>query len=598
MKKARIQVIVWFFLVTTTVIVFYVVTRPREPVEKLTERALSDQVMGVFDDKVQGLVSSKIDLEGKRIETEKLKEQATQDNIKAQIADIPFYRRLYRGGGIGLTVSLCLAVLIGSIGFAAAYILRASVFVAKIHNAEIPIPRKELPKMVPVINSMAIAEQLYAKADTAHLAIDLYAKIASTATAQIAALAQHGNLFQPTADAMLPNALPAATLTFADLLKQEMIAPGKPLIMGFHAGEPEYRDIKNLKSVAIAGWQGSGKTSSAAYILGASVLGYNAEAYVIDPHKSHDEGMYSRIQPLEQTGLVTVINPFDTSALIHTINTRLDRRLRGDESSERPLIFVIDELARLAKMDCFDELVTLLERCTEETRKANIVFLGISTKWTARHFRGRADIRGCMNSALVHKCKPSQADLLLEDSAEKKLVEQLDRPGDAILLTDYAGTKTVSMPYCTRRDMETVAAMVGNQRGVITISNCEANGATPGGKFTPLDVSTETPETVVGTSETCQPTFGEVVRARLAHILIDTKPMSQNKLAELAGISKKDMSEYLNGKRNVSEALQTQILQILDTLKKQGNTLETSGETEQETDVETVLRTMKPETVH
>ncbi len=39
---------------------------------------------------------------------------------------------------------------------------------------------------------------------------------------------------------------------------------------------------------------------------------------------------------------------------------------------------MIDELARLAKMECFEELLNLLERCTEETRKANITFFGSS----------------------------------------------------------------------------------------------------------------------------------------------------------------------------------------------------------------------------
>ena len=64
--------------------------------------------------------------------------------------------------------------------------------------------------------------------------------------------------------------------------------------------------------------------------------------------------------------------------------------------------FVIDELARIAKLDIFDEILGFIERCTEETRKANITFFGGSPKWTARHFKGRADIRGCMNSMLKY----------------------------------------------------------------------------------------------------------------------------------------------------------------------------------------------------
>jgi hypothetical protein len=68
-----------------------------------------------------------------------------------------------------------------------------------------------------------------------------------------------------------------------------------------------------------------------------------------------------------------------------------------------------------------------------------------------------------MNSMLIHKTKPSQADLLLEDAQDKKLVKQLQRPGEAILVTDYAPPVIVTMPYCCQQDMETVAAMIGTK---------------------------------------------------------------------------------------------------------------------------------------
>jgi hypothetical protein len=116
----------------------------------------------------------------------------------------------------------------------------------------------------------------------------------------------------------------------------------------------------------------------------------------------------------------------------------------------------------MAKTEYFDDLLQLLERCTEETRKANITFLGGSPKWTARHFKGRADIRGCMNTMLVHKTKPSQADLLLEDSQDKKLVKQLHNPGEAVL-ADINGTKLTKIPFCTRQDMEVVAHKISQQ---------------------------------------------------------------------------------------------------------------------------------------
>jgi hypothetical protein len=165
-----------------------------------------------------------------------------------------------------------------------------------------------------------------------------------------------------------------------------------------------------------------------------------------------------------------VINPFDTPALLEELNHILDRRLSGEIPSQQAILLVIDEMARLAKMECFDTLVTFLERCTEETRKANITFIGGSHKWTARHFKGRADIRACMNSMLIHKTKPSQADLLLEDAQDKHLVKHIQHPGEAILVTDYDVPNLVSIPFCGPQDMQAVATMLNQNTAKATPS--------------------------------------------------------------------------------------------------------------------------------
>ena len=256
--------------------------------------------------------------------------------------------------------------------------------------------------------------------------------------------------------------LPAGfgTPTFSALLRSGEIDRGKPLIVGYEQGQPQYRKLDVFKSMAIAGHQGSGKTRSMGYLIACAAVACDARVYVCDPHGKDADSLYALIKPLEQTPLVTIINPFDLPVLITQLETTLNRRLSGEERSDPPILFVIDELARVAKMEVFDTLLQFIERCTEETRKANITFFGGSPKWTARHFKGRADIRGCMNSMLIHKTKPSQAELLLEDSQDKKLVRELQRPGDAILVTDFGDPHIVSMPLAERDDMQIVADLI------------------------------------------------------------------------------------------------------------------------------------------
>lgn len=244
------------------------------------------------------------------------------------------------------------------------------------------------------------------------------------------------------------------TPTFRQLLNQGAIAPGQPLIMGYNNGMPEHRTIEGLKALGIAGWQGSGKTWSSAYLMGSFVYCYGAKGYLLDPHRRHRESLSSRLKPLIESGFVHAVNPFHAKKLLEDLDRILDRRLAGQEPCTPAIIIMFDELSRLVKSsgDILTLIVGFLERCTEETRKANMLFVGCSSKWTARHFGGRADIRGCMNSSLVHKTKKSQAELLLEEPEEKALLKELKRPGEGVLVTDFSGPVKVAIPYCTNDD--------------------------------------------------------------------------------------------------------------------------------------------------
>jgi hypothetical protein len=353
-------------------------------------------------------------------------------------------------------------------GYSRAKVKHASVYVAKIgQHSEIPIHQKDLQSFYPIAVNLSLAE-IEASASTAHeKAYRISRQMLEDITDYTRALAGKRGLLAQDSHSLEggeQHVLPimAASPTCEALLQNGMLASGKPLILGYdRQGHPQMRSLQDLKSLAVAGWQGSGKTLSMGYLVASSILAYGVQVYVIDPHKQHPESLSSLITPLEQTGHITIINPFDTPALLEKLNRTLDRRLSGEESSSPGILLMIDEMARLAKMECFETLVTFLERCTEETRKANITFIGASHKWTARHFKGRADIRACMNSMLIHKTKPSQADLLLEDAQDKNLVKQIQRPGEAILVTDYDQPTVVSIPFCTHKDMHTIAAMIG-----------------------------------------------------------------------------------------------------------------------------------------
>ncbi len=390
------------------------------------------------------------------------------EKIRLRIETLPRYAALKFYSAVGLLAFLSLSLIILAGGYTGAKIRQSSVCTARIGpHSEIPVHYKDLQHFYPIAVNLSLAE-IEASVSTSHEnAYQISRRMLDDITHYTRVLAdQRSRKSSGSSTINMEATGPSQHLTytpnFAHLLNNEMIAPNKPLILGYNRqGQPQYRTLQDLKTVAVAGWQGSGKTLSMAYLTASIILAYRTQAYIIDPHKHHAESLSSLLQPLEKTGYVTNVNPFETPLYIRRLNETLDRRLNGKELSTPGILLIIDEMERMAKMDCFDELIAFLSRCTEETRKANITFIGSAHKWTARHFKGRADIRGSMNSMLIHKTKPSQADLLLEDAASKHLVKQLQQAGEAILCTDYDAAPTiVSMPLCTRDDIQTIANML------------------------------------------------------------------------------------------------------------------------------------------
>jgi hypothetical protein len=373
-------------------------------------------------------------------------------------------------GTAGFLASICLSLVIVATG----YRRKLSVFIARIRGAEIPIPYPDLSKMAETVNDLALAEKIEATAP--EKAFALYERMADRRLHELQALrgvfGHPAGSVQNTSQHAL-NPAPISTPTFSELFRRGEIGPGKRLICGFAPdGSPQHRNFEDLKAVSVAGWQGSGKTLSMAYLATSLLLiDERTEVYVVDPHFKHPQGLGYILQPLERTGRLHIVNPFDLTPFIADMNTRINKRLADEEPSAAPVVIIFDEFASFAKAnpEMFKAvLIPFLERCTEEVRKANCLCVIGSTKWGARHFAGRADIRELIPSLLLHKTKASQADLLVEDSKEKKLVKALTLPGQALLSTSHdADPCVVTIPFIQPADILEVAQQANGAPVVI-----------------------------------------------------------------------------------------------------------------------------------
>lgn len=382
-------------------------------------------------------------------------------------------------GGLKRSFTACFALLmiLGPVAiifaWAKAHIERSVVHIFQIGNNKIPVHKRNLPIASQIVMGLTTAEKLD-KLDTGiEKAVEIY-----TAVADLQLRLSRNHALSPSSNVWpaLSESSPMVVSSphFRELLDTNQIAPGKPLIMGFNEqGQAQCRAPEDIKSMAVAGWQGSGKTLSTAYLVASILYQYpTAEIFVIDPHRDHPKGLTAIIAPLAASDRLHLVNPVETHQILSQLFQLMDARLSGSQPSDPPVFLVIDELPRLAKSlsdEHFELFIKFLEAATEETRKTNITFIGAGTKWDARNFKNRKDIRAGMPSLLVHKCKPSQADLLLEDSQEKKLVKALKAPGECLLATSHdADPQLVRMPLITAQDIRHLVTLVANGSSIET----------------------------------------------------------------------------------------------------------------------------------
>ena len=443
----------------------------------------------------------------------------------------------------------------------------STLYVQLEEHVRIPVKYRDLKNSMPLATQYLSTKEAAALSENRQEAFKMFVQLAQTAAAFNKSLPQMVN-----ASAALP-AAPSEIIaaagpvpTFKDLLSAGMIAPNKPFVMGFsQSNQPQFRVREDIKALAIAGSQGSGKTYSMAYLV-SSILYQIPDAlvYVIDPHNRHEKSLTALIAPLAQCDRLKLINPVETYTTLSKLERLLDARLSGLAPSEPAVFLVIDEMARLisiledAHLDAF---IAFLARCTEETRKANITVIGGSVKWKARYFRNRADIREGMESFLVHKCKPSQADLLLEDAQEKKMVKGLTLPGQCLLATSHdADPQIVQMPLITKQDIQQITQLISNGAPVV-ISQVNVDQ-----RVESVDLPDSTAVERVEFNETDTQFLQKIQELKT------TQQWSLGELSRRANVDKGLLSKVLSGKDSLSPGVKKNLETLLNREGQQEST--------------------------
>jgi ABC-type dipeptide/oligopeptide/nickel transport system ATPase subunit len=328
-------------------------------------------------------------------------------------------------------------------------------------HSKIPVHKRDLTLSSQIALALVNAEQLKQENAGLEKALQIHAAIADLQIRQARAL----GFQQPVLPAhQEESAFPERpTPTFQQLLLSGEIAPGKPMILGYEHGNPRKGSFLDIYSAAVAGESGSGKTATLLFLIGSGLVSGKIRFLGIDPHYPHPKSLGFKTKPLWESGLMTMAtNKDDSLKVLKEVERIIDRRLQQLDTDETPVVLVIDELAFLAKTALGKPLAHTMERISTEGRKCAVYMLASSQTWLVARTGDSSVVRDTLTSAYVHRIKPKQANLLLQDKEEAdKVKKYVKQAGDVLLCPVNDDSVVCKMPYTTDTDMQHLTIMFG-----------------------------------------------------------------------------------------------------------------------------------------
>jgi hypothetical protein len=261
---------------------------------------------------------------------------------------------------------------------------------------------------------------------------------------------------------------------------------------------------------------------------------------VLDPHGQHPESLSKSLPKTSHFVFLDANNPVKG---LYTIGRELQSRLDAPNKHSAPVVLCVDELAYCTRQRYAPTLQVLLERISCEGRKTAVYVLASSQDTRVRK---SGDFRDTLSSAYLFNIKSGMARSLLQDKEEVQRhgkVRELNEKGVALFVPTEDESRVVRVPYCAPRDMQYIEAIYRNM-------NSPEKQPEQG-----FEQSREQDEQV---------TVHQMFKQRL-----EQHGISLNMVSKQTGIAKSTLSNFLNGKGNLTPEQQTTLEHTLNSLQKQ-----------------------------
>lgn len=246
--------------------------------------------------------------------------------------------------------------------------------------------------------------------------------------------------------------------TFAQLLDQGLIGPGKPLILGFNAasGQPITGAWKDLYSCGVGALQGAGKSWLLAFLLGQSAAA-GGRLIICDLHAGDNESLANRISALSSAFMCAVAStPKEIESAFAVADDKLEKRKTN--SARWPIVLVADEWTSLLRTSAGSKLPFHIQNIAEQGRKFNVNGILAAQAWTKA---ASSDVRNQLTSHYVMRQRPEEARYQLGLRADQLPDDIRGLPDATGYLLNVSGELTkIVVPFMTAADIQRCAELI------------------------------------------------------------------------------------------------------------------------------------------
>lgn len=347
---------------------------------------------------------------------------------------------------------------------------------------------------------------------------------------------------------------PASIPSFAQLLDQGQIGPGRPLILGYRAdtGAPLTGSWKDLYSCGVGAQQGAGKSWLLAFLLAQSAAA-GGRLIICDLHAGDDESLANRIGALAPAFMMDIAStPKEIEIAFAFADDKLERR-KGN-SARWPIVIVADEWTSLLRTSAGANLPAHIQNIAEQGRKFNVNGILAAQAWTKD---ASSPVRNQLTSHYVLRQRPDEARYQLGLKSAQLPDDIRNLPDATAYLLNVKGELIkVIIPQMTPADI----ARVGELIDVPARSPAKFGFTLPTAPLTPLVANCKPDGSQMVASDNQATTASQTAKvaspeaARAASLFLSGKSPAEI-TAELRGVKSNQGRAYQTALNEITELI-------------------------------------------